>query len=767
MAVELASAYVSLIPSAKGMAGNIEKELGAPIAASGEKTGRSFGRRIISGVSKVAAVGGGIAGALLGSKALSQGWERLTAIQDATAALTISMGSAAKAGEFLDKIMNVVTGTPYNFDQFAQAGSTLVNFGIDANKIPGILTAVGEAAATQGARAGEYAQSLSETFGKMAAIGKVSMDDMWSLSNVGVNGLVILGNAFGKTTDQMADMISKGQVPATEAIDILTKGIIEGSKGVAGETVRLQGTMAALRETMSGAKGGFSAALSRFGANVISPFVGIITAGFTGAAAALDAGGKALNAALLPIGQAAEQALAGIKAFFNTQQGMQIQTQTLETLRGVWESIKNVLEALAPIVGQVLSVFGDISGALGISTWAILLATLEAVSGILNAVLVPALQGLSGFLRENEWAVQMLVSAFMVWRGIQMVDSIISTATALGMSTKALILNKWEWVKNTAAMVANRAAAIGNAALLAGAWFTAIARSTGALIAQTAALVAQRAVLVAQRAIQLAIIGATYAWTAAQWLLNAAMNANPIGLIILLIAALIGIIYLVINNLDFFKGIWESVWNFCAGLIDTVVAWIGDAWRGLWNWLTGLWSGITGFFSRIWNGVVAGVQWAVGLVTSIWNSCINGIKGFFSGLAAFASSVWNGIVNTVKSVINSVIGVINGAIGGINNVTAKVGIPGIPKIPMLAKGGIVTGPTFAMIGEAGDEAVIPLKKLNSYIDAAQPEPVNTDENLARQIGDQVARAIAGWSVVIDRNGMARMVNFTNARNARR
>jgi hypothetical protein len=37
----------------------------------------------------------------------------------------------------------------------------------------------------------------------------------------------------------------------------------------------------------------------------------------------------------------------------------------------------------------------------------------------------------------------------------------------------------------------------------------------------------------------------------------------------------------------------------------------------------------------------------------------------------------------------------------------------MPDIPYLADGGIVTGPTLAMIGEKGPEAVIPLNRGNS------------------------------------------------------
>jgi hypothetical protein len=46
----------------------------------------------------------------------------------------------------------------------------------------------------------------------------------------------------------------------------------------------------------------------------------------------------------------------------------------------------------------------------------------------------------------------------------------------------------------------------------------------------------------------------------------------------------------------------------------------------------------------------------------------------------------------------------------------SIGVPDIPKIPLLAKGGIITKPTLAMVGEGREsEAVIPLSKLNSMI----------------------------------------------------
>jgi hypothetical protein len=85
-------------------------------------------------------------------------------------------------------------------------------------------------------------------------------------------------------------------------------------------------------------------------------------------------------------------------------------------------------------------------------------------------------------------------------------------------------------------------------------------------------------------------------------------------------------------------------------------------------------------------------------------------------IAGIGARMWSGLWSGFKSVINMIIGGWNrlhfglpsidlgplGSIGGFDI--------GVPQIPYLAKGGIVTRPTLAMIGEAGPEAVVPLDK---------------------------------------------------------
>jgi tape measure domain-containing protein len=270
-------------------------------AASGSGSQASIWSRAWTGATKlvsgaaIGVVGAATAmGAAFTFKTLSAGLSRLTAIQDATSATGVIMGSAAKAGELMANVLNVVRGTPFNFDQFATAAKNLAAFGVDAAKIPGILTAVGNAAAASG-RGADAVDQITTALGQAATAGKITGDTINTLSQAGVPALQILANANGVTTDEMQKMVSKGAVPALKAIDDLTAGIMNGSNGAAGSTVALGGAMEALRNTFSGALGGMKAAMARLGAAVIAPWMGDLTKLVTDAGGLFDALGVVLG----------------------------------------------------------------------------------------------------------------------------------------------------------------------------------------------------------------------------------------------------------------------------------------------------------------------------------------------------------------------------------------------------------------------------------------------------------------------------------------
>lgn len=142
--------------------------------------------------------------------------------------------------------------------------------------------------------------------------------------------------------------------------------------------------------------------------------------------------------------------------------------------------------------------------------------------------------------------------------------------------------------------------------------------------------------MVAGRVAMIASATATGVATAAQWLWNAAMTANPIGIIIVAVAALVaGIIYLATQT-DFFGKAWEVIWGGVVAVVNWVVgnykmafglmgaagswlldqvrkipAGIGAAFAGLFNIIT--WPFRTAFnaVARMWNATVGRLTWTI------------------------------------------------------------------------------------------------------------------------------------------------------------
>lgn len=379
MAINLGAAYVDIVPSTSGLARNLKRDIETPLAQSGVSSGRGFASSFTSGLSSLAGAVGRTVGAAVTATAtaagiglgvaLTGGWKRMTTIDDATRALTISLGDAGKATSLLDDVLSVVEGTPFNLDHFAAAAQQMAGMGIEADKIPVYLTAIGEAAATQGSRANEYAERLSTVFSQVAAQGSIGMMEVRRLSDVGVNALAILGNHFGLTTEEMKKMISTGAVPAGEALDVLAAGILDGSDGVAGATVALEGTMASLRESLSGAAGGFKASLDRFGVAILEPFKDDITEFITVLTEMTD-------------GIAGE-----VKKWaeeFRKTEGFQ---NFMEWLRGLPEKLKGVagmFEGMSTVIGPLAGAFAALATS-GLSALPFLGALFPTISPLVGA----------------------------------------------------------------------------------------------------------------------------------------------------------------------------------------------------------------------------------------------------------------------------------------------------------------------------------------------------------------------------------------------
>ncbi|WP_143314981.1 hypothetical protein [Clostridium sp. HBUAS56017] len=198
---------------------------------------------------------------------------------------------------------------------------------------------------------------------------------------------------------------------------------------------------------------------------------------------------------------------------------------------------------------------------------------------------------------------------------------------------------------------------------------------------------------------------------------------SPIGIAIIAISAIIAAGVLLYQNWDWLKEKAAETWAWIKEKFQSFADWLGSVFETDWSQKFGFFGDIlNGFLANvgnIWNAIkqVFGgvIDFVAGVFTGNWARAWQGVKEIFGG-------IFDGLSSMVKWPLNNIIGLVNGAISGINrmirviNRVPGVYIPSVPKIPYLAKGGIINSPTLAMVGEAGKEAVVPLENNTKGID---------------------------------------------------
>lgn len=207
-----------------------------------------------------------------------------------------------------------------------------------------------------------------------------------------------------------------------------------------------------------------------------------------------------------------------------------------------------------------------------------------------------------------------------------------------------------------------------------------------------------------------------------------AFLTSPITIAILAIGAIIAIGLLLWRNWDFLSEQATIIWASIQEKFSIFKEWLGNVFATDWSEKFGMFGDILNGFSknvqnvfdfvqRIFQGII---DFVAGVFTGDWERAWHGVVNIFGG-------IMEGLGSVVKSPLNAVISLINATISGLNKINVSIPdwVPGfggknfginIPKIPMLAKGGILDSPTLAMVGEAGKEAVVPLENNTQGLD---------------------------------------------------
>lgn len=184
----------------------------------------------------------------------------------------------------------------------------------------------------------------------------------------------------------------------------------------------------------------------------------------------------------------------------------------------------------------------------------------------------------------------------------------------------------------------------------------------------------------------------TRLWAAAQALLDAAMDANPIGLLVTVLAAVVGGLIYAYTHFKTFRDvvndvgkavaaagewIWhaletafhavvsaavttwhalETAWNAVVGAAKAVWGFLAGAWNAVASVTTTAWNAIAGFFEKWWPLLLAIFAAPIALLVSVWNhthqAVFDAARTVWTAIAAFFTTIWHAITSTAQTAWN-------------------------------------------------------------------------------------------------------------------
>ena len=637
MATQLGKAYVQIIPSAKGISGMIQKEIGGEVASAGTFAGESLGSNIVGTFKKIVAAAG-IGKAF--SAALGEG----AALQQSLGGVeTLFKDSADKVKGFANEAykttglsanayMENVTGFSASLlqslggdtDKAAEtANMAMIDMSDNANKMGTSMESI--QLAYQGFAKQNYTMldNLKLGYGGTKQEMQRLLADAEKLTGVkyDINNLSDVYSAIHAIQENL-DITG---TTAREAATTFT-GSFESMKAAAqnvlGKIAIGENVTPALQSLLETTKTFLFGNFLPMIGNILSGLGVVLTEGVSSLASQLfgDAFG---NAVYEQIGR-----VTGIfETFFDMIFGSMDKEGNFEILDAlgfsedaanqiinIADNIRVTFENIGSVIGNVGSIVADfVGGFLGIQDSSqnvnLLGTAFEFLSNVLKGT-SSILKDITGLLKEHPGIVSAVASAVIglttAWK----------TYKAVSLAIKTI-----ESAKNA---IFNISFALSQARAVA----------SGTL---TAAYAAENA----------AIVGASKSFS----LFNAVMSMSPHVKIALAIGALVSALIFFFTQTETGRQIWQGF-----------MAWLSSAWQSISSTLSGVWNGIVETATTVWNNMMAVVapiiQAVVDFIKSVWD----GISLWWSENQALIQQTFTTVWNAIQTVIQTVMPIIQSII---------------------------------------------------------------------------------------------------------
>ena len=637
MATQLGKAYVQIIPSAKGISGMIQKEIGGEVASAGTFAGESLGSNIVGTFKKIVAAAG-IGKAF--SAALSEG----AALQQSLGGVeTLFKDSADKVKGFANEAYKTtgLSANAYMENVTGFSASLLQSLGGDTNKAAETANMAMIDMSDNANKMGTSMESIQLAYQGFAKQNYTMLDN--------------LKLGYGGTKQEMQRLLADAEKLTGVKYDINNLSDVYSAIHAIQENLDITGTTA--REAATTFTGSFesmkAAAQNVLGkiaigenvtpalqsllettktflfgnflpmiGNILSGLGVVLTEGVSSLASQLfgDAFG---NAVYEQIGR-----VTGIfETFFDMIFGSMDKEGNFEILDAlgfsedaanqiinIADNIRVTFENIGSVIGNVGSIVADfVGGFLGIQDSSqnvnLLGTAFEFLSNVLKGT-SSILKDITGLLKEHPGIVSAVASAVIglttAWK----------TYKAVSLAIKTI-----ESAKNA---IFNISFALSQARAVA----------SGTL---TAAYAAENA----------AIVGASKSFS----LFNAVMSMSPHVKIALAIGALVSALIFFFTQTETGRQIWQGF-----------MAWLSSAWQSISSTLSGVWNGIVETATTVWNNMMAVVapiiQAVVDFIKSVWD----GISLWWSENQALIQQTFTTVWNAIQTVIQTVMPIIQSII---------------------------------------------------------------------------------------------------------
>lgn len=651
--------------------------------------------------------------------------------------------AAAAAGLFV-----VALGDAFNQDQLGdRTAAALALTGPQAEQAG---QAAGELFANAYTDSAEEANlAVESVMSSISGMRDASADDIEALAGAALNFSNVMGTDVARSAQIAGQMINSGlATDGTEAFDLLVAASSQVPTAIRGDLVDAvdeygqffsqlgysgEQAMALLVD---------STAAGAFGLDKTGDAIKELTISATTMAQSTSPAGQALEAIGLSGDDMANRMLAG---------GATAQEATQQIITGLLGMTDPAAQAQAAI-----GLFGTPLEDLNAGQIPAFLGQLGMMNGELEGVAGSA-DRLGEQLNDNA------SSRFQAWRqsaqqslvdfmGAQVIPRIESLTTWIGDNGDKI--QTWATVIGTVLLPVLAlwgTAALINAGKNVAAWVTtALASGTSAA---TQSLSAGQVVLAwVVAGTQSLIQGARMA---AAWI----MAMGPVGWVI---AAVVGLVALIVANWDTVVSWTTTAWNAVTGAISAAWSWITGAIGSAISWVQGVlsagWNAVLGTVRSVWNGITGAIS---GAVSAGWN-VVAGLPGQIGGLFSAAGSwllsagrnllqgLWNGISGAAGWLWRQVE---NWASGLVDNVLDFFGIAS-PSRLFAEIGGHLMGGLAQGIDDGADDAVAAVEDAASRVAGAAQVTAALDPALAGSMGMPMAGGGMGGLGAGGAGGMA-------------